>query len=50
LYFLKENVTIKNKQAIDINGNKSENAMKKEFYKLRDEELIEWVPNAGRYG
>jgi len=42
--FLKNNETIKNSQARDITGIRSENAMKNVFYKLRDAELIERVP------
>jgi ATP-dependent DNA helicase RecG len=44
LEFLENNPTINNKQAREITGIKSENLVKVEFYKLRDEELIERVP------
>lgn len=44
LTFLKKNAKITNKQAREITGIKSENAMKIEFYKLRDEGYIERVP------
>jgi ATP-dependent DNA helicase RecG len=44
LTFLKGNDRITNKQAREITGIKSENAMKTEFYKLRDEGYIERVP------
>lgn len=44
LNFLSKNETINNKQARDIIGIKSENSMKTEFYKLRDEGLLERVP------
>ena len=42
--FLKKNAKITNKQAREITCIKSENAMKTEFYKLRDEGYIERVP------
>lgn len=42
--FLENNSTITNRQARDITGIKSENAIKMEFYKLRDEGIIERVP------
>ena len=42
--FLSRNNTITNKQARDITGIKSENAVKSEFYKLRDTEKIEMIP------
>ncbi len=44
LNFLSHNETINNRQARDIIGIKSENSMKTEFYKLRDEGLLERVP------
>lgn len=42
--FLSKNNTITNKQARDITGIKSENAVKSEFYKLRDAGKIEMIP------
>lgn len=42
--FLEKHGTITNKQARDITGIKSENAMKSEFYKLRDAGIIEMIP------
>jgi ATP-dependent DNA helicase RecG len=42
--FLANNPTITNKQARDITGIKSENAVKSEFYKLRDTGRIEMIP------
>lgn len=44
LEFLQKNKIIRNRQARDITGIKSENAIKKVFYKLRDESFIERVP------
>jgi len=44
LEFLTKHGTITNKQARDITGIKSENAMKSEFYKLRDAGTIEMIP------
>lgn len=44
LEFLGKNPQITNKQAREITGIKSENQMKNEFYKLRDEGLLEMVP------
>lgn len=44
LEFLNKNPEISNKQARDLTGIRSENAMKNEFYKLRDEGLLEMVP------
>lgn len=44
LEFLAKQGTITNRQARDITGIKSENAVKSEFYKLRDAKLIEMVP------
>lgn len=42
--FLAKNPTITNRQARDITGIKSENAIKSEFYKLRDTGKIEMIP------
>lgn len=42
--FLQKHETITNKQARDITGIKSENAVKSEFYKLRDTGVIEMIP------
>lgn len=42
--FLGKHKVITNKQARDITGIKSENAVKSEFYKLRDAGLIEMIP------
>lgn len=44
LEFLLHNDQINNKQAREITGIKSENLVKIEFYKLRDEELLERIP------
>jgi ATP-dependent DNA helicase RecG len=44
LEFLKNNETITNRQAREITGIRSENLVKIEFYKLRDEDLLEMVP------
>lgn len=44
LEFLKNNSTITNRQAREITGVRSENLVKIEFYKLRDEGLLEMVP------
>ncbi len=44
LNFLSHNDTINNRQARDITGIKSENSMKTEFYKLREEGYLERVP------
>ncbi|WP_216846747.1 ATP-binding protein [Mucilaginibacter sp. L196] len=44
LEFLQNNPTINNRQARELTGIKSENLVKVEFYKLRDEKLIERVP------
>jgi ATP-dependent DNA helicase RecG len=44
LEFLKNHATISNRQAREITGIKSENAMKNEFYKLRDQGKLEMVP------
>jgi len=43
--FLNKNKEITNKQAREITGIRSENAMKNEFYKLRDAKIIEMVPD-----
>ncbi|WP_199753484.1 RNA-binding domain-containing protein [Luteimonas cucumeris] len=42
--FLSKNDTITNRQARDITGIKSENAVKSEFYRLRDAGKIEMIP------
>lgn len=42
--FLEKNSQITNRQARDITGIRSENAMKAEFYKLRDTGVIEMIP------
>lgn len=44
LEFLETNSTITNKQAREVTGIRSENLVKVEFYKLRDEGLLEMVP------
>ena len=44
LEFLQTNSTITNRQAREITGIRSENLVKIEFYKLRDEGLLEMVP------
>lgn len=44
LEFLVHSENINNKQAREITGIKSENLVKVEFYKLRDENLLERVP------
>lgn len=44
LEFLKHNPTITNRQAREMTGIRSENLVKIEFYKLRDEDLLEMVP------
>jgi ATP-dependent DNA helicase RecG len=44
LEFLRSNETITNRQAREITGIRSENLVKIEFYKLRDEALLEMVP------
>ena len=44
LEFLASNQTITNRQAREITGIRSENLVKIEFYKLRDEDLLEMVP------
>jgi ATP-dependent DNA helicase RecG len=44
LEFLEGHQTITNRQARDITGIRSENAMKNEFYKLRDAGELEMVP------
>ena len=42
--FLASHPTITNRQAREITGIRSENAMKNEFYKLRDAGKLEMVP------
>jgi ATP-dependent DNA helicase RecG len=42
--FLQANSQITNRQARDITGIRSENLVKIEFYKLRDQKYIERVP------
>ncbi len=44
LKFLAKNKKITNQQARDITGIKSENLVKVEFYKLRDEGILERIP------
>jgi ATP-dependent DNA helicase RecG len=44
LEFLTKSQTITNRQAREITGIRSENLVKVEFYKLRDENLLEMVP------
>jgi ATP-dependent DNA helicase RecG len=44
LKFLNTNTQVNNKQAREITGIKSENLVKTEFYKLRDEGLLERIP------
>ncbi len=44
LNFLTKHESITNRQARDITGIKSENLVKIEFYKLRDEDLLERIP------
>lgn len=44
LEFLRHNATITNRQAREITGIRSENLVKIEFYKLRDEGRLEMVP------
>jgi ATP-dependent DNA helicase RecG len=44
LEFLKHNAQITNRQARDVTGIRSENLVKVEFYKLRDEDLLEMIP------
>ncbi len=44
LEFLKVNLQITNRQARDVTGIRSENLVKVEFYKLRDDGLLEMVP------
>ena len=45
LGFLARNATVTNRQARDLTGIKSENLVKIEFYKLRDEGMLEPVPS-----
>ncbi len=42
--FLEKHDSITNRQARDLTGIKSENAVKAEFYKLRDAGLVEMIP------
>jgi ATP-dependent DNA helicase RecG len=42
--FVAKHGTITNRQARDITGIKSENAVKREFYKLKDAGLLEMIP------
>lgn len=44
LGFLTKNSSVTNRQARDLTGIKSENLVKVEFYKLRDEGLLEPIP------
>ena len=44
LEFLRHNPQITNRQARDVTGIRSENLVKIEFYKLRDEGLLEMIP------
>jgi ATP-dependent DNA helicase RecG len=44
LEFLQTSPTITNKQAREVTGIRSENLVKIEFYKLRDQKLLEMVP------
>jgi ATP-dependent DNA helicase RecG len=44
LEFLKTHPTITNRQAREITGIRSENLLKVEFYKLRDQDRLEMVP------
>jgi ATP-dependent DNA helicase RecG len=44
LKFLRKHDRITNRQARDLTGIKSENLVKIEFYKLRDSELLEMIP------
>jgi ATP-dependent DNA helicase RecG len=43
--FVGKNGAINNRQARDITGIKSENAVKAEFYKLRDAGILEMNPD-----
>lgn len=45
LHFLTQQAQVTNRQARDLTGIKSENLVKIEFYKLRDEGLLEQVPD-----
>jgi ATP-dependent DNA helicase RecG len=45
LEFLRNNSMIKNAQARDLTGIRSENEVKRVFYKLRDQGLIERLPD-----
>ena len=44
LEYLKNNPMITNREARDMTGIRSENVVKSEFYKLRDEGILERVP------
>ena len=44
MQFLNGNDQITNAQARDITGIRSENSVKREFYKLRDAGLLEQIP------
>ena len=44
LKFLELNPPITNRQARDVTGIRSENLVKIEFYKLRDDDLLEMIP------
>jgi ATP-dependent DNA helicase RecG len=44
LEFLQTHATITNRQAREITGIRSENLVKIEFYKLRDQDRLEMVP------
>ena len=44
LKFLELNPQITNRQARDVTGIRSENLVKIEFYKLRDDGLLEMIP------
>ncbi len=44
LQFLQNSPQITNRQARDVTGIRSENLVKIEFYKLRDEGLLEMIP------
>ena len=46
--FLRKNERITNKQGRELTGIKSENAMKKVFYSLRDEGIIEMIPKGAK--
>ncbi|WP_051071126.1 ATP-binding protein [Burkholderia glumae] len=46
--FIKKNVRITNKQGRELTGIKSENAMKKVFYSLRDSGILEMIPKGNK--